>query len=378
MHPVTPNVPPLIPKTINPLHQMRVMGRFVRRAVKKPGAAPGTLVHTGVKKVERIRIHYLDYDAEQLSEAELGSIEECAPFKESPTVSWINVDGLHDVDLIQELGERFSWHPLMLEDIVAVGQRPKIEEYDTYVFMVLPMLSWDVERRQVVDEQLSLVLGERYVFTFQERTGDVFEGVRERLRNARGRIRSRGADYLAYALADAVVDHYFHVLEGIGDVAEELEGQLLESPSRSTMHRLHALKRELISVRRQVWPLREMLATLVRSGEEYFTEETQIFMRDVHDHAVQVAETVETLRDVVSGGIDLYLSNVGYRTNEVMKVLTIMASIFIPLTFLAGLYGMNFDNMPELHMRWAYPTLLLVMLVLGLGMVVYFRRKGWL
>jgi hypothetical protein len=173
-----------------------------------------------------------------------------------------------------------------------------------------------------VDEQLSVVLGERYVFTFQERFGDVFEGVRERLRNARGRIRNRGADYLAYALADAVVDHYFHVLEGIGDVAEVLETEVLDQPTQSTMHQLHSLKRELISVRRAVWPVREMLATLVRSGEDIFTEETLLFMRDVHDHAVQVAETVETLRDVVSGGIDLYLSNVGYRTNEVMKVLT--------------------------------------------------------
>ncbi|HSG08175.1 MAG TPA: magnesium/cobalt transporter CorA [Longimicrobiales bacterium] len=373
-----PNLPHLIPDAINPIHQMKVMGRFVRRARKKPGAPPGTLVHTGEQKVERVRIRYLDYDAGQLSEAELPDIDACAPFKDSPTVSWINVDGLHDVDLIQRLGERFKWHPLMLEDIVSVGQRPKMEEYEGCVFMVLPMLSWDAERRQVVDEQLSLVLGERYVFTFQERFGDVFEGVRERLRNARGRIRSRGADYLAYALTDAVVDHYFHVLEGIGNVAEELETEVVDAPSQSTMHRLHALKRELISVRRAVWPLREMLATLVRSGEDVFTEETLLFMRDVHDHAVQVAETVESLRDVVSGGIDLYLSNVGYRTNEVMKVLTIMASIFIPLTFMAGLYGMNFEYMPELHLWWAYPALLVLMAAVGGGMVVYFRRKGWL
>ena len=373
-----PHLPHLIPDAINPLHQVKVMGRFVRRAVKKPGAPPGTLVHTGVKKVERVRIRYLDYDLQQLTEAELPDIDACATFKDSPTVSWINVDGLHDIDLVQRLGERFKWHPLMLEDIVAVGQRPKVEEYDGYVFMVLPMLSWDAARRQVVDEQLSLVLGERYVFTFQERYGDVFEGVRDRLRGGRGRIRSRGCDYLAYALTDAVVDHYFQVLEGIGDVAELLETEVLDAPTQSTMHQLHSLKRELISVRRAVWPLREMLATLVRSGDDIFTEETLLFMRDVHDHAVQVAETVEALRDVVSGGIDLYLSNVGYRTNEVMKVLTIMASIFIPLTFLAGLYGMNFEYMPELHVRWAYPALLMLMAILGVGMVLYFRRKGWL
>lgn len=373
-----PNVPHLIPNAINPLHQMKVMGRFVRRAVKKPGTPPGTLVHTGVQKVERVGIRHLDYDAGQLTEAEFDSIEASAPFKDPPTVSWINVDGLHDVELVRTLGERFQWHPLMLEDIVAVGQRPKVEEYDAYVFMVLPMLSWDAERRQVVEEQLSIVLGERYVFTFQERFGDVFESVRERLRNARGRIRSRGADYLAYALTDAVVDHYFHVLEGIGDLAEALESEVLDEPTRSTMHQLHSLKRELISVRRAVWPLREMLATLARGGDDIFTEETLLFLRDVHDHAAQVAETVEVLRDVVSGGIDLYLSSVGYRTNEVMKVLTIMASIFIPLTFMVGVYGMNFDYMPELHLPWAYPALLVLMAALGLGMVVFFRKKGWL
>jgi len=368
----------ILPKAINPLHQMRVIGRFVRRAVKKPGASPGTLVHTGVRKVERTRIRYLDYDATQIHEAEVDDMRACFPFKDSPTVSWINVDGLHDVELIERTGGQFGWHPLVLEDIVSVGQRPKMEAYDGYVYIVLPMLSWDAEHAQVAEEQLSMILGERYVFTFQERYGDVFEGVRERLRNARGRIRSRGADYLAYALMDAAVDHYFSVLEGVGDVTEQLEAEVLMDPSQRTMRRLHTLKRELISVRRAVWPLREMLSQLLRSEEEYFRKETLVFARDVYDHTVQVVETVEALRDVVSGAVDLYLSTVSYRTNEVMKVLTIMASIFIPLTFLAGVYGMNFEYMPELHFRWAYPTLLIIMAVLAGAMLVYFKRKGWL
>jgi len=375
---VKPTVPKIIPKVINPLHQLRVMGRLVRRVVKKPGAPPGTLIHTGDKKVEQVRVRFLDYDAEQLNEAELADIGGCLPFKDSPTMSWVNVDGLHDVDLIRQLGDHFGWHPLVLEDIVSVGQRSKLEEYDGHVFVVLPMLSWDEDLQQVVQEQLGLILGERYVFTFQERVGDVFEGVRERLRNARGRIRNRGSDYLAYALMDAVVDHYFHVVERIGDVAEDLEGQVLTDPRQQTMHQLHVLKRELLTVRRSVWPLREMLASLVRADDEVFQDETLVFMRDVHDHAVQVAETVDALRDVVSGAVELYMSTVGYRANEVMKMLTIMASIFIPLTFFAGLYGMNFEYMPELHWRWAYPTLLVALAAMAGGMVAFFKRKGWL
>ena len=263
-------LPHILPDAINPLHQARVVGRLVRKVTKKPGTAPGTLVHTGVKKVEQIRIRYLDYDLEQLSEAQVEVVEKCFPFKDSPTVSWINVDGLHDVDLVRMVGERFKWHPLLLEDIVGVGQRAKVEEYDGYLYVVIPMLSWDAQRRQVVDEQLSLILGERYVFTFQERWGDAFEPVRERLRQAKGRIRARGSDYLAYALVDAVVDHYFDVLEKIGDVTEELEEEVLKGPEEATMHRLHALKRELIAVRRAVWPVRDMLAALVRNDEEYF------------------------------------------------------------------------------------------------------------
>jgi len=369
---------PHLPKAINPLHQIRVMGRWVRRAAKKPGSAPGTLVHTGVQKVEQTRIRYIDFDADHLEERELDAVEPCFELKDSPTVSWINVDGIHDVDLVRRVGERFGWHPLMLEDIVSVGQRAKMEEYDEVVFIVLPMLSWNVERAQVDEEQLSLILGQRYVFTFQERFGDVFEGVRDRLRSARGRIRQRGADYLAYALIDAVVDHYFSVIEAVGEVTDELEAEVLLDPGSGTMHRLHLLKRELISVRRAVWPLREMLTQLLRTEEAYFSRETRMFARDVYDHAVQVAETVDALRDVVSGAVDLYLSTVSQRTNEVMKVLTIMASIFIPLTFLAGIYGMNFEFMPELHWRWAYPALLVLMGTLGAGMLLYFKRKDWL
>ncbi len=297
----------LVPKVINPLHQIRVMGRLVHRAVKRPGTAPGTLVHSGERKVDEVLIRSIDYDVEDIREAVLPDVEACVPFKESTSVSWIDVDGLHDISLVQQLGEAFGWHPLMLEDIVSVGQRAKLEEYDVALYMVLPMLRWNPVTQQADEEQLSLVLGEKYVFTFQERVGDVFESVRERLRTQRGRIRARGPDYLAYALIDAVVDHYFVVLEGIGQLTEGLEEEVIVDPREHTIQRLHALKRELLSIRRAVWPLRDLTSSLVRDGVDRFTDETRVFLRDVHDHAVHVLDTVEALRDVVSGMMDLYL-----------------------------------------------------------------------
>jgi magnesium transporter len=368
----------VVPKVVNPLHQMRVMGRLVRRAVKKPGTAPGTLVHSGVRKIEQTLVRYMDYDAVQLHEADVSDVAVCVPLKESPTVSWIDVVGLHDIELVRRLGEEFGWHPLRLEDIVSVGQRAKLESYDGALYIVVPMLRWNPDTLQADEEQLSLILGSNYVFTFQERVGDVFDSVRERLRTSRGRIRARGSDYLTYALIDAVVDNYFVVLEGIGELTEGLEEEVIVDPGEVTIQRLHALKRELLSIRRAVWPLRDLTSSLVRDELERFTDETQVFLRDVRDHTVHVLDTVEALRDVVSGMMDLYLSTVSFRTNEIMKVLTVMASIFIPLTFLAGVYGMNFEHMPELHWAWAYPALLVLMLVIGGGMALFFKRKGWL
>ena len=369
--------PHLIRDALNPLHGAKVMGRLVRRAVRSPGAAPGTLV-APPPKVERVRLRFFDYEEGRWEENEKATVEECFVLKDLPTVSWINVDGLHDVQLIEKMGTYFGLHPLVLEDITTPGQRAKFEEYGRYLYVVLPMLAWDAERDVVVEEQLSLVLGSNYVLTFQERYGDVFTGVRERIRTDGSRLRQRGPDYLAYALMDAVVDHYYHVLETVGDATERLEERVLLDPAEETMKELHTLKREIMVVRRSIWPLREMLGTVQRSENELLTERTQLFMRDVYDNAVQVIDAVESLRDVISGLVDLYLSTVSFRTNEVMKVLTIMASIFIPLTFMAGIYGMNFEYMPELAFEWGYFGLLGAMFVVGMGMVLYFRRKGWL
>jgi magnesium transporter len=298
------------------------------------------------------------------------------PFAPSPAISWVNVEGLHEVDLIRQLGEGLSIHPLVLEDIVSTGQRPKAEEHESYLYIVLPMLS--IAEGRVEDEQLSLILGPNYVVMFQERPGDDFDPVRERIRTSNARIRSRGADYLAYALLDSVVDHYFAVLESVGTMADDLEAEVLEGNRADTMHRLHALKREMLVVRRAVWPVREMLNNLIRTECELVSDETKVYLRDVYDHAVRIIDTVEVLRDVVSGLIDLFLSNLSARLNEVIKSLTVMASIFIPLTFIVGLYGMNFEFMPELKVWWAYPALWLIMLSIAGGMIWHFKRKGWI
>ncbi|MEJ2202715.1 MAG: magnesium/cobalt transporter CorA [Gemmatimonadota bacterium] len=371
------NLPPRRNRHV--LHVPRgLMDRIVTRVRKPPGAAPGTLQHTGPKKTEVVRIRFIDYTDSHLREETVETIEECFPIAELPTVTWVNVDGLHEPDLLASIGSHFDIHRLVLEDVLSPHQRPKVEGYDDYAFVVLKMLSFDRESGTLSAEQLSLIVGDRYVFSFQERPGDVFEPVRQRLREAKGRIRSRGPDYLAYALVDAVVDNYFHVLEGMGDQIEELEELALADPDMGVRHRIYGLRREMLILRRSVWPLRESLGTIYRGEVPLMSEETQIFFRDVYDHAVHVIDTVETLREVLSGAMDLYLSGMSNRMNEVMKVLTIIATIFIPLSFFAGLYGMNFEYMPELKYRWAYPALLAWMLVLAGGMLVYFRRKDWL
>jgi len=350
-----------------------------KRSKKKIGASPGTLVHVGEARQELITINLIDYDASQLSEELLpfGAVGRCCKLKASPTVSWINVNGVHEIGHIETLGSCFNLHPLVLEDILNTDHRPKLEDYDDYLFLVLKMLFYDRESG-IRTEQVSLVLGPGYVLSFQEQVGDVFDGVRERLRGGKGRIRKQGADYLAYALMDAVVDSYFSILETIGDELEEMEQELVIDPTPQTLNRIHHFKREMILLRKSVWPLREMIAALQRGESELIGETTAIYLRDIYDHTIQVVDTVETFRDIIAGMLDLYLSSISNRMNEVMKVLTIIATIFIPLTFLAGIYGMNFEYMPELKWRWGYFALWGVMLLVGAGLLVFFRRKKWL
>ncbi|MBN1833748.1 MAG: magnesium/cobalt transporter CorA [Deltaproteobacteria bacterium] len=354
------------------------MLKFIKRSAKKTGLAPGTLVHVGERKVEKIRIRTIEFDEQAINEREFETIDECLPLQEKHTVNWINIDGLHDVSVVEEIGNRFGLHSLVMEDILHTDQRPKMEDFEDYIFIVAKMLSFDQERNELKAEQLSLVLGRNYVVTFQERAGDVFEPVRERLRKGKGRIRGMPPDYLAYALIDAVVDHYFIVLEKIGETVESLEEELVTNPTPETLQIIHHLKRELIFLRKSVWPLRELISRLERGEASLVQEKTTVFLRDVYDHTIQVIDTVESLRDMVSGMLDVYLSSLSNRMNEVMKVLTIIATIFIPMTFIAGIYGMNFEVMPELKWPWGYPLVWCVILAIGMVMLGYFKKKKWL
>ncbi|PLX97975.1 MAG: magnesium and cobalt transport protein CorA [Desulfuromonas sp.] len=353
------------------------MFKLLKIKAKEVGLAPGTLVHVGEQKIENPELNIIDYAPEKIERLDDVTIEECTPLKETSSVSWINLYGLHDIELINKLGENFGIHKLALEDILNTGHRSKFELFDDYVVIILKMLSFDDEKMVVNAEQFSFVFGKNYVLSFQERRGDVFNGVRERLQRKSGRIRNRGADYLVYALIDSVVDSYFHILEKIGDQLTLLEQDLIHEPTQDCLNRIYHFKNQLLVLRKSIWPLREVIAEMQKEDSALFDPETRMFLRDLYDHSIQVMDTVEIFRDTVSGLLDLYMSSVSNRMNEVMKVLTIMASIFIPLTFIAGVYGMNFEYMPELKWRWAYPAVWMLMGATVVGMILYFRKKRW-
>ena len=350
----------------------------IRSKLKKAGLPPGSLVYTGTRKLETVRITVLDYDENSFQEEHVAKIEDCFEFKKTPTVTWINIDGLHDVDIIEKIGNQYDFHPLMLEDILHTGQRPKFEDYEKYIYIVLMMLSFDEESQTVQSEQVSIVLGKNYVISLQENIGDVFEQIRDRIRNAKGKIRKMGADYLMYTLLDAIVDNYFIILEKLGEKIEFLEEELVSNPMGKTLQQIHNLKREMVHLRRSVWPLRELISGIERSESDLILNSTDAYLRDVYDHTIQVIDTVESFRDMVSGMLDIYLSSVSNRMNEVMKVLTIIATIFIPLTFIAGVYGMNFKYMPELKWKFGYFGVWLIMIIITGGMLYYFKKKKWL
>ncbi len=354
------------------------MPKPIKKRSEKAGLPPGTLVHIGEKKAETLKITVMDYDEAHFQEKEIKTIEECFLFKDKPTVTWINIDGLHQVEIIEKLGECYGLHPLVLEDILNTDQRPKMEDYGEYLYIVLRMLNYNDKSSEIESEQVSLILGSNFVISFQETEGDVFDPIRERIRNGKGRIRKMGADYLTYALLDAIVDNYFIILEKLGEKIEFLEEELVTRPTSETLQTIHYLKREMIFLRKAVWPLREVISGLERGEPPLVKGTTRIYLRDVYDHTIQVIDSIETFRDMVSGMLDIYLSSVSNRLNSVMKVLTIIATIFMPLTFLAGIYGMNFKHMPELEWRWGYPFLWLVMGGIGVFMLLYFRKKKWL
>ena len=356
------------------------MARLIKTRAKKKGLPPGTLVHIGEKRAQGVSIAIIDYDETNISELEVKTLDQCFPFKESPTTTWINVEGL-DADVIQKLGDCYGLHPLVLEDVLNTDQRPKMEDYGEYIYIVVKMLGERKERKGVefFSEQISIILGKNFVISFQEGLkGDVFNHVRERIRSGKGKVRSMGPDYLAYSLMDAIVDNYFVILEAVGERIEDIEDELVSRPAPHTLKNIHELKREMIYLRKSVWPLREVVSGLERGGSPLIKQATALYLRDVYDHTVQVIDAIETSREMLSGMLDIYLSSLSNRLNEIMKFLTIIGTIFIPLTFVVGIYGMNFDIMPELRWRHGYFIVLAGMFMAAISMLFYFRRKKWI
>lgn len=345
----------------------------------KAGLPPGTLVHIGTRQVGETRVRIIDYDESGVRETARAALADCVPFRDSESVTWIDIEGLQDIPLLEGLGRCYGLHPLILEDILNTDQRPKTDDMEGYIYVVLKMLDFDPRTLEVVSEQVSLIFGRRYVISLQEgREGDLFEPLRERIRAGKGRLRRLGSDFLAYSLLDTVIDHYFAIVERFAERIESLEEELVGNPRPETLHQIHRLKREMILLRKAAWPLREVVNALEKSDSELIRPATKLFLRDLYDHAIHIVDSVETYREMLSGMIDIYLSSVSNRMNQVMRVLTIIATIFMPLTFLAGIYGMNFRYMPELGWPWGYPLVLLAMFVLAGAMLFFFKKKHWL
>jgi magnesium transporter len=345
---------------------------------KKLGKAPGSIIYTGEKSSKKLFVEVFDYNIEKCFEKEFNTVEETFNFKHTNSVTWININGLNHVEEIEKLGINFDLHPLVLEDIVSISQRPKIDEYEYYLFVVVKMLYIDKDD-SIVSEQVSFILGKGYVLSFQESEGDVFDAVRERIRQGKGRARSMQSDYLLYILMDAIVDHYFTVIETLGDKIEDFETGIFAGNVNDSINKdIQDLKREILRVRRAIFPLREVISRIEKDESTLIQSKTKTFYRDIYDHLIQVSENIDIYREMIWSLMDMYMTTISNKMNEVMKVLTIMASIFIPLTFIAGIYGMNFEYIPELHYKYSYFILWGVMLVLFLGMLYYFKRKKWL
>jgi magnesium transporter len=350
---------------------------FPKGTRRKAGLAPGSLVQMAEKKTERTVIRAMDYARDTLDEREVQDPEECRAFKDSPAITWIRVEGIHEIDVLRRLGQIFEIHSLVLEDILHTEQRPKVEDYEDYLYVVLKVLLYDGEEKRVTVEQISIVLGRNFVLTFEEKDRGLFSPIIKRIRESKGRFRSRGVDYLFYALVDVAVDNYFVVLEHLGEDVEELEEEVIENPTPEVMRRIFSARVNMLVMRRALYPLRDLTSLLVRGDFRLIGEQVEVYFRDVYDHAIQLIETVEVSRDMVQNMADLYLSVINNRMNEIMKVLTLIATIFIPLTFIASIYGMNFKHMPELEWPLAYFGVLGLMGAVGLAMLIQFKRRGW-
>lgn len=352
--------------------------KVFKHSKKKVGQPPGSLMYTGKYPEGRVDISVFDYDENHFEEKQITNPSDLLDYRDRKTTSWINIDGIQDVALVEMVCKHYNIHPLTIEDILHPEQRPKLEDSEEYIFVVLKMMNYDEKLGMVHSEQVGIILGENFVISFQEVLGDTFEGVRNRLRSGKGNIRKNGADYLMYALIDTIIDNYFVVLEKAGDMLEDIEEELLLQPSQKTLNQLYSLKREILTIRRMVLPLREVIYKLERDDLKLIKKATRVYIRDVYDHIIRVIDSVETIRDLLGGMLDLYQSIMGNRMNAVMKVLTIISTIFIPLTFIAGIYGMNFEYMPELGWKYGYPATWGLMIMMVMMMFVFFKKKNWL
>lgn len=350
-----------------------------KKSYKTSNLPPGTIAYRGRKKSLATSIEIVNYSKEEYTSFTSNSVEDAFNFKGNEHVTWINIDGLNNATDIETLGTHYKLHPLTLEDIVNTSQRPKLEEFENYMFVVFKML-FIKNDEDIHYEHLSLIVGEDYVLTFQEADGDVFNNLRDRISNAKGRIRTQGSDYLMYSILDAVVDNYFTVIEVLGDKVEELEGLLFQFKDADdrTPGQIQVLKQEILKMRKSIYPLREVISRMEKTDCVFIEEKTHSYLRDLYDHIIQVSESIDLYREMISGLMDMYMTIISNKMNEIMKVLTIIATIFIPLTFIAGIYGMNFKNMPELNSENGYYILIGAMFILFIFMLIYFRRKRWL
>ena len=355
------------------------MNESLSSASDKTGLPPGSLVHVGSVLVDETTMSVIDYSKESLVEHEIHAVDELVKYKNSDTITWVIVEGLANVDIVERIGELFQIHQLVLEDILNTHQRPKFEEHDDYLFIVLKALLPEGDKFTVVYEQISLLVLRNFVFAFKEKKDSLFHPVLQRIRTSKGRFRSLGADYLTYSILDAIIDQYFYLIDSLDLVIIEIEDNLLTNePAKTLPNSIHRLKRDIVNIRRYTSPLRELVSGLLRSESSLIDEKTYIYLRDISDHVIRILESVEIHRDILSGLMEMYASTVSNRMNEVMKVLTVFASIFIPLTFFTGIYGMNFDYMPELKWKWAYPTLWIGFIAIPTALLIYFKKRNWL
>lgn len=357
---------------------MRTKAQGGKKRSRKIGQPPGSLIYVGPKETLKCKITLTDYDKDKFFEKEMERVEDCRIYKDAPSITWINIEGLSKVDSIEKIGTSLGLHPLIMEDIVNTDQRPKFEDYEDYIYIVLTMPGCDETAGKIKTDQFNIILGTNYVVTFEDENFKALDPIRERLRTGKGKLRKMGADYLAYVIIDLIIDNYFTVLENIEDRIDRIEEKLVDETGSEILQDIHWLKRELVMIKKRVWPLRELINALERSESNLLSDPIAPYLRDVYDHVIQIIDTVESYRDIVTGMLETYLSSVSNRMNSVMKILTIIATIFIPLTFIAGIYGMNFKHMPELEWRWGYPAVWAVMILAAGAMVTYFIKKKWL